>query len=307
MTILELTFATNQLTTTFFNHKLEPLHQKTFPFEALTIEETVPELCQLIVAEAAPILGGIVADFPEDFFSPEETLALVPQAVIQAFAEQLNTPLLTAAEQAAAPNLLAAFEEKRQYLAWHLDYYGYVPGKNEYAVESLLTVGNGFLGLRGTTPEMTISDDHYPATYIAGLYNTAASEVAGQVVENEDFVNAPDNQHIALKIGDATDWLTISPDTLQQLHRQLNLKTGLFVAEMILKDADNQQIKLTTKKIANMAQPNDYHLQYTFEPLNFSAPITLKTVTDGSVYNYNVARYRNLTAKHFQVTALSAQ
>ena len=42
-----------------------------------------------------------------------------------------------------------------------------------------------------------------------------------------------------------------------------------------------------------MAQPNDYHLQYTFEPLNFSAPITLKTVTDGSVYNYNVARYRN--------------
>ncbi len=56
-----------------------------------------------------------------------------------------------------------------------------------------------------------------------------------------------------------------------------------------------------------MAQPNDYHLQYTFEPLNFSAPITLKTVTDGSVYNYNVARYRNLTAKHFQVTALSAQ
>ena len=77
------------------------------------------------------------------------------------------------------------------------------------------------------TPEMTISDDHYPATYIAGLYNTAASEVAGQVVENEDFVNAPDNQHIALKIGDATDWLTISPDTLQQLHRQLNLKTGV--------------------------------------------------------------------------------
>ena len=56
------------------------------------------------------------------------------------------------------------------------------------------------LGLRGTTPEMTISDDHYPATYIAGLYNTAASEVAGQVVENEDFVNAPDNQHIALKL-----------------------------------------------------------------------------------------------------------
>ena len=116
---------------------------KNIPFEALTIEETVPELCQLILAEAAPILG-IVADFPADFFSPEETLALVPQAVIQAFAEQLNTPLLTAAEQAAAPNLLEAFEEKRQYLAWHLDYYGYVPGKNEYAVESLLTVGNGF-------------------------------------------------------------------------------------------------------------------------------------------------------------------
>ncbi|MGH2179917.1 hypothetical protein, partial [Enterococcus faecalis] len=59
--------------------------------------------------------------------------------------------------------------------------------------------------------------------------------------------------------------------------------------------------------VANMAQPNDYDLQYTFEPLIFSAPITLKTVTDGRVYNYNVARYRNLTAKHSQLTALSAQ
>ncbi|MGC3053974.1 hypothetical protein, partial [Enterococcus faecalis] len=29
MTIIELTFATNQLTTTYYNHKLEPLHQKT--------------------------------------------------------------------------------------------------------------------------------------------------------------------------------------------------------------------------------------------------------------------------------------
>ena len=84
-----------------------------------------------------------MADFPADFFSPEETLALVPQAVIQAFAEQLNTPLLTATEQAAAPNLLATFEEKRQYLAA----FGLLwlrAGKNEYAVESLLTVGNGF-------------------------------------------------------------------------------------------------------------------------------------------------------------------
>ena len=94
MTILELTFATNQLTTTFLTINWNRFI-KNIPFEALTIEETVPELCQLIVAEAAPILG-IVADFPADFFSPEETLALVPKAVIQAFAEQLNTPLLTA-------------------------------------------------------------------------------------------------------------------------------------------------------------------------------------------------------------------
>ena len=94
----------------------------------MTIEETVPELCQLIVAEAAPILG-IVADFPEDFFSPEETLALVPASGDSSIRGTVEHATLTAAEQAAAPNLLAAFEEKRQYLAWHLDYYGYVPEK----------------------------------------------------------------------------------------------------------------------------------------------------------------------------------
>ena len=56
MTILELTFATNQLTTTFLTINWNRF-TKNVPFEALTIEETVPELCQLIVAEAAPILG----------------------------------------------------------------------------------------------------------------------------------------------------------------------------------------------------------------------------------------------------------
>ena len=56
-----------------------------------------------------------------------------------------------------------------------------------------------------------------------------------------------------------------------------------------------------------MAQPNDYHLQYTFELLNFFGPDYFENRHGWQCHNYNVARYRNLTAKHFQVTALSAK
>lgn len=46
-------------------------------------------------------------------------------------------------------------KEKEAFI-WEMKYEGYHPGKDEYSVESLLTVGNGYFGLRGTLPEMKI-------------------------------------------------------------------------------------------------------------------------------------------------------
>lgn len=210
--------------------------------------------------------------------------------------ESLNQPFVT--------NPDTDFETAAAAIPWQLDCYGFTPGKDEYSVESLLTVGNGFMGLRGTTPEMEISEDSYPATYLASLYNEAASKVSDRTITNEDLVNAPNLQKIYLVIDGQK--VTFTKETLHYLKRSLNLKNGLLTSEALVTLADGRQLAIETVKMVSMEQVHTYSLRYRFKPLNFSGAITVVTEADGAVYNYNVARYRSLTNQHLDVLKTAA-
>lgn len=284
--------------------------EHSFSFSNFEFPKTADVLATQIKKQFPHVTGAVFNVIPTEFYAQNTQatpLNVGIENMIKHFSELLNIPILNFSELEASTDLATTFKKKAEYLTWNLDYFGYVPGKEEYSVESLLTLGNGFMGLRGTIPEMALSKEHYPATYIAGLYNEEKSEIAGQIVENEDFVNTPDNQYISIQIEGTDEWLTLEKTTLHYLHRNLNLKTGLFTSNMIIEDTHQHQLKITTQKIVNMAKKNNYSIQYSVQPLNFSKNITIKTKTDGSVYNFNVERYRNLTAKHFHITQLLAE
>lgn len=290
--------------------QLQTVSEHSFSFSDFVFPTSAENIAAQLNELFSDFIGGVFNPIPTSFYT--ENLQATPlnaslDSFIKYFSETLNIPILTAAELDTADDLETAFKQKQDYLTWNLDYYGYTPGKEEYSVESLLTIGNGFMGLRGTVPEMTLSKENYPATYIAGLYNEENSEVAGQIVENEDFVNTPNNQYISIQVEGTNEWMSVEKSTLHYLHRNLDLKTGLFTSEMIIEDTQQHQVKVTAQKIVNMAKMNNYSITYSFKPINFSKNITIKTVADGSVFNFNVERYRNLTAKHFQVTQLDAE
>ncbi|OTN75028.1 hypothetical protein A5886_000072 [Enterococcus sp. 8G7_MSG3316] len=235
--------------------------------------------------------GGILSETVV-FTNEEGTFSLD-----QWLTEKLNQPFVCGTKE--------TFEEKSAAIPWTLEYYGYTPGKDEYSVESLLTVGNGYIGLRGTTPEMAISEENYPGLYIASLYNTAASEVAGHTIHNEDFVNAPNLQKMYIAIdGEVID---IAHNQIDSFKRTLDLRTGLFQSTVDIETSKQKRIRIETKKIANMQDVHQYSIMYTFTPLNFSGAITLISEADGAVYNYNVARYRSLTNQHLQVITTDAE
>lgn len=286
------------------------LSEKTLHFSDFDFPKTIEQLTAQIKEQFPEAAGVVFHTISTDFYTQNKQVSSLNASfenIVKHFSEQLNIPVLTNSELESAADLETAFKEKADYLTWNLDYFGYTPGKEEYSIESLLTIGNGFMGLRGTTPEMTLSKEHYPATYIAGLYNEEESEVAGQTVANEDFVNTPNNQYISFQIEGTDEWLTLDNAQLHYLHRNLDLKTGLFTSHMIIEDTHQHQVEIKARKIVNMAQMNNYSIHYTIKPLNFSKNMTVKTSTDGSVYNFNVERYRNLTAKHFHVTQLQAE
>ncbi len=259
--------------------------------QQLTITEWNLENVTLLLnwLKEQQVVGGTIAE--KILFTNEQALTA---ELADYLTEKLNRPFVIGdADQ---------WTEKASEIPWKITYEGYTPGKDEYSVESLLTVGNGFMGIRGTTPEMAISEDHYPATYLASLYNTAYSEVSGQMIANEDFVNAPNVQKMTICLDE--ERFDFSKGQLHSLTRELNLKTGLFKSWATVELSQGKQIALHTKRFVSMKNVHETHVSYTVTPLNFSGEMTLITEVDGDVYNYNVARYRELNQKHLDVLTL---
>ena len=83
---------------------------------------------------------------------------------------------------------------------WQLSYDTVSHGVRAYGEESLLTLGNGYLGWRGAPIMTSYSDDHYPGLYVAGVFNQTSTPVAGRDVINEDMVNLPNPQLLKLTV-----------------------------------------------------------------------------------------------------------
>jgi len=202
-------------------------------------------------------------------------------------------------------NLHTAIEKEAKHSSWHLDYYGIDHGKRQYGQESMQSIGNGFLGLRGTYLEAKYNDDNYPATYVAGVFNQLATPINGRNVINEDLVNLPNAQYITFRINDG-DFFKIDEKLITESLRSLDMKHGVLTITLLVKLPDGKELKIIEKKVADMTNYHDYYLQYSIEPLNFSGKITILTQIDASVVNDNVERYRNLAKKHLSIDKIDS-
>ena len=184
--------------------------------------------------------------------------------------------------------------------AWHLIYYKY--DKNEEMLrESLTTTGNGYFATRGAFVGSRMQvDEHYPGTYIAGLYNRLPSQVHDRTIYNNDLVNCPNWLLVELKIGDGDFFNPLDCEILKYKH-DLNMLNGIVTREITFKD---QNDRITNLKTENFISMDDMHVgavKYQFTPQNYSSDIVIRSSIDGSVINYGVARYRDLSNKHLEV------
>ncbi|MEN8117412.1 MAG: glycosyl hydrolase family 65 protein [Bacteroidota bacterium] len=184
------------------------------------------------------------------------------------------------------------------YNPWSLEYNDYDP-KKEKSRESLLTVGNGYLGTRGAMEEIKACETNYPGTYMAGLYNRLISKVANRDIENEDLVNITNWLSINFRINNANQF-DINQAEVVTIKRSLEFSTGVLLKELVVKDSEGRETSIVSKRIASMANPHIVALQYKLKPLNYSGIIKIETVLDGNIINDGVARYRDLNQKHLE-------
>lgn len=308
MTYLTLAFSTETCDITEFTSLQVILKQQQV---LLTSKDIADQLGQVIsvITEAYQDIQGII--MTEELKNIDQTGCFTTAEgltvnVLNHLMEKMNVPVIRSVSGLSWAENLKDLSQQGQEMSWQLNYYGYTPGKSNYSVESLLTTGNGYLGLRGSLLEADISEGSYPATYIAGLYNLATSEVEGQAIGNEDFVNAPNLQYLSLKIGEGPV-INLAEVTINSLHRQLNLRDGLFQAELNITDQAGHQLAIKTQRVVNMADKHHYALAYEFTPLNFNGEVKVLSKSDASVHNFNVERYRSLEQHHLMIESLEAE
>ncbi|MEZ5134604.1 MAG: hypothetical protein R2699_05985 [Acidimicrobiales bacterium] len=127
--------------------------------------------------------------------------------------------------------------------------------------ESLCTLGNGVFATRGALAESTADGVHYPGTYLAGVYNRLATELAGRTVENESLVNAPNWLVLRVVADDGTPF-DVEHCTVLDHHVELDMRRAPLVRRSRLAHPDGRALdsdRTTPRELARPARGGAGH------------------------------------------------
>lgn len=185
--------------------------------------------------------------------------------------------------------------------AWLLDFDGFDPAL-ESTREALCTLGNGYVGTRGSAPGSTADGVHYPGTYLAGVYNRLSSEIGGRAVEHEHLVNAPDWTSLTLEASGAAPFLPGSPEMIS-FSQRLDLRRGVLTRVCRYRDTADRTTTVTSRSLVHLTWQPLAVLETTIEAENWSGPLIVRSGVDGRVSNRNVAEDRPLAGRHLEPVA----
>jgi trehalose/maltose hydrolase-like predicted phosphorylase len=183
---------------------------------------------------------------------------------------------------------------------WSLAYEGFDP-EREGLREALCTLGNGFFATRGAAEEATADGVHYPGTYFGGGYDRLSTDVAGRTIVNEDLVNFPNWLPLTFRPEEG-DWFTLLAVDILAYRQELDMQRGVLSRRIRFRDTGGRETTVESRRIVHMWEPHIAAIEYVLTPHNWSGPIRVQSMLDGSVTNSGVPRYRALGSKH--LTAL---
>ncbi|MGF1598471.1 MAG: glycoside hydrolase family 65 protein [Acidimicrobiales bacterium] len=203
-----------------------------------------------------------------------------------------------------------------------LTYHTYDPGAEKLR-EALCAVGNGVWVTRGAQPWGDADDIHYPATYLAGGYDRATSDVNGRPVENEDLVNFPNWLPITFRFGRGP-FFGVDDVELLDYRQDLLLGQGRLERRLRCRDGDGRVFRLTEERLIHMEHRHLGFQRVTIELEERSGdhggdgddgnddgrdsdrgdggePLEIRIAIDGAVRNRGVDRYAALQDRHVEV------
>ena len=147
--------------------------------------------------------------------------------------------------------------------------------------ESIMALGNGYMGLRSVTEESYIGQTRN--LFISGTYNKFDEK------EVTELPNAADITEMVLYIND--ELFSLKGSNVREYSRQLNLKTGELSRELIWEDNKGENYKLIFRRFISLDDLHFIGIKIEIIPLTANANINIKTGIN--------ARQTNSGSQHF--------
>jgi len=141
--------------------------------------------------------------------------------------------------------------------------------------ETLFSVGNGYLGLRGNHIEGRGAQEH--GTFINGLHETwpirHAEQAYGFAEVGQTIVNAPDAKVMRVYVDDEP--ISLDDADVREYRRTLDLRTGVLERHVVWETPSGKRVRMRDERIVSFEERHLAVLRLEVVVENADAPVTI--------------------------------
>ena len=142
-------------------------------------------------------------------------------------------------------------------------------------LETMLAVGNGYLGMRGCPEEGGPNAEN--GTFINGFYETRpivyGEEAYGFAKTGQTILNVTDSKIIKLFVDDEPFWLPKA--NFLRYDRRLNMQSGTLDREILWETPAGKQVLITSRRLVSFVHRHVAAISYRVTLLNAEAPVVI--------------------------------
>lgn len=143
--------------------------------------------------------------------------------------------------------------------------------------ETLFSIGNGYLGMRGNPSEGR--DSHFHGTFINGFHEVwdihHAENAYGFARTGQTIVNVPDSKLVKLYVDDEP--LLLSVNELQSYKRWIDFREGVLRRELVWRTPAGKLVRVATSRMVSFTQRHLALISIEVTMLEGDAPIVISS------------------------------
>jgi alpha,alpha-trehalose phosphorylase len=155
--------------------------------------------------------------------------------------------------------------------------------------ETLFTLGNGYIGMRGTPEEGSAAPkgQTLEGTYLNGFYESEPivypENAYGLARTNEFMLNVPNAKRVRLAVDGQI--FGLEQGRVLDYERVLDFRTGLLTRTVEWELEDGKRLRIASRRLVSFRRKHIAAIEYAVTPLNFSGSLRLAADIDSQVTN----------------------